>query len=66
MSTYYVSQTVPGFRNSKRNKAGSLSLGVYNLVEKFSIRTDTTYHSSGEAMAREELIGSQAAGKESR
>lgn len=44
----------------------SLSLGVYNLVEKFSIRTDTTYHSSGEAMAREELIGSQAAGNEGR
>lgn len=36
------------------------------LVEKFSIRTDTTYHPSGEAMAREELIGSQAAGNEGR
>lgn len=43
LSTYYVSQTGQGFRNSKRNKAGSLSLGTYNLVGKFSLRREATF-----------------------
>lgn len=55
-----------GFRNSKRNKAESLSLGVYDLEWKFSVKNGHMYHSSVDSIAGEEPRGSQAAGKEGR
>lgn len=53
-----------GLRNSKRNKAESLSLGIYNLVWKFSVKTDAIYIILVlMAWQGEEPRGSQAAGK---
>lgn len=61
-----MSEIVQNVRNSKRNKVGSLSVGVYNLAGKCSIKTATIHHSSVNSMAGGGTYRIWAAGKEGR